>query len=134
MAVKAWTVNGEALSNREVIEAEIERLIGLLDFLDGDTDLEPSLGIGGDGTFDDREGDGADDECCGDFEPWLGAPECMSPRLYTMSLATRSLAATRPDLFDNEQPERTFEGSQLCWASGGGDDLELAVGELASLE
>lgn len=47
---------------RTLIEAEIERLIGLLDAMDGDPDLEPEL----DGGCDpDLEPDS-------DGEPWLG--------------------------------------------------------------
>lgn len=46
-------------SIRQQIEAEVERLLSLLDILDGDTDLEPYLTGDSDG-MDDREGDDAD--------------------------------------------------------------------------
>lgn len=58
---------------RHRIEAEIDRLIGLLDVVDGDPDLEPWLaGIGG--PDDDREGDPLDDGELDDSddEPSLG--------------------------------------------------------------
>ena len=73
---------------RERIEAEIERLISLLDTLDGDADLEPGNddepSMGWSYSFegvpvppaadggDDRELDEADDEDGGDREPSLG--------------------------------------------------------------
>lgn len=73
---------------RERLEAEIERLIALLDALDGDSDFEPAnddepsfgwtysfdgvpLPLAADGG-DDRELDPADDEDGGDLEPSLG--------------------------------------------------------------
>lgn len=54
-------------AQREVIESEIERLIGILDTIDPDPDLEPNLGLSGypccaDVNAIDLEGDGADDE------------------------------------------------------------------------
>lgn len=58
---------------RHRIEAEIDRLIGILDVVDGDPDLEPWLaGIGG--PDDDREGDPLDDGELDDSddEPSLG--------------------------------------------------------------
>lgn len=64
---------------RPVIEAEIERLIALLDEIDGDPDLEPSLGFNVlmltyAGALD-LEGDTADDEpTMGATEARLGAP------------------------------------------------------------
>ncbi len=79
------TPEGEPIS-REEIEEEIDRLIDLLNTLDGDPDLEPCLA----GTCgDDREGDldarcvpglsegddNPDDEDGGEREPSLGAPE-----------------------------------------------------------
>lgn len=62
---------------RPVIEAEIERLIALLDIIDGDPDLEPSLGFSilmltYAGAVD-LEGDTADDE------PSMGATEVIPP-------------------------------------------------------
>ncbi|MGE4249035.1 MAG: hypothetical protein AB7F09_06580 [Parvibaculaceae bacterium] len=56
------------LRHRQQIEDEIERLIGLLDAVDPDPDLEPSLGAEL-GHAVDAEGD----DC--DLEPSLGAPE-----------------------------------------------------------
>jgi hypothetical protein len=53
------------LSIRQQIEAEVERLICLLDRLDGDTDLEPSLAGYSEG-MDDREGDEEREEACED--------------------------------------------------------------------
>lgn len=48
-----------AQSIRQAAETQIERLIALLDSLDGDTDFEPSL-AGYSHGMDDREGDEAD--------------------------------------------------------------------------
>lgn len=44
---------------RAIVETEIERLLVILDSLDGDSDMEPSLAGYSDG-MDDREGDEAD--------------------------------------------------------------------------
>lgn len=57
-------------NDRAAISTSIERLIDLLDALDGDPDLEPYMadtqGVGGVGSADDREGDDADLEpSCG---------------------------------------------------------------------
>ncbi|WAJ27404.1 hypothetical protein [Antarcticirhabdus aurantiaca] len=69
---------------RDRIAAEIERLVGMLDAIDGDTDAEPSLGwpdgelrqIGGVSATDDREDDAGDDrEPDEDCEPILGWSE-----------------------------------------------------------
>src|ERR1700712_2032593 len=46
---------------RQAAEAQIERLIALLDVIDGDPDLEPSL-TGYSPGMDDREGDESDTE------------------------------------------------------------------------
>lgn len=59
---------------RARLEAEVERLIALLDAMDGDPDLEPWLADNGAGVWDDREGgdvldEGEPDE---DSEPSLG--------------------------------------------------------------
>ena len=63
---------------RAQIEAEIERLIAVLDELDGDPDLEPWLAENGFNITDDREGHDVldegedlreDDEDNGDAEP-----------------------------------------------------------------
>lgn len=50
-------LRNSATASRRAVEDEIERLIGLLDGIDGDPDMEPWLGDG-----DDRELDGSDDE------------------------------------------------------------------------
>lgn len=68
---------------REQIEADIERLIGLLDSLDGDCDFEPSLGapvFGADGV--DLEGDDSD------FEPSLGWANVYAGAVTPASWAT----------------------------------------------
>jgi hypothetical protein len=128
MAATAFAVHGEALPDREAIEAEIERLIAFLDLLDPDTDLEdngdvePSLGC-----RDDLEGDTADDE------PWLGAPEPSMPAPYRGdSIKAAFFAKASPHLNDGQ--ERTAHGSQLLWAKGSADDCELAMDELANVE
>lgn len=61
------------LSARQQLEAEIERLIALLDTLDGDPDLEPWL-AGTDPAEGDREGGDVLDEGepDSDSEPCLG--------------------------------------------------------------
>lgn len=61
-------------NDREAIATTIERLIGMLDDMDGDCDLEPWLGTA---FGDDREGDSSDDEpeesdMDSDDEPSLG--------------------------------------------------------------
>lgn len=58
---------------RRSIEDEIQRLVDLLDLVDGDADLE-------DGRDAEPDADGepdADDELGGDDEPWLGRLECL---------------------------------------------------------
>lgn len=87
--------------DRAAIATSIERLIDMLDAMDGDTDLEPSLAEsfneqGGSG--DDREGDEAD------FEPSLGAAE-----RHPNALSWIDQAHTH---------------SQEQWASGERTDLE----------
>ena len=71
------TLDGRA---RRAIEAEIERLISLLDLMDPDPDLEPWL-AGGTEVVDtlDKEQDTCDDEDDGSAEPSLGAPERHHP-------------------------------------------------------
>ena len=105
---------------REAIEAEIERLVELLDTADGDPDLEETgdeadaawpegrSHLGGfvtPGLNEDSEDDGL-------TEPSLGAPE------VTVNVPT-------VDLFS---PSRSNDGSQVHWAKGRGDDDE-AVNE-----
>ena len=78
----ATRASAEALPKipRPVIEAEIERLIALLDEIDGDPDLEPSLGFNVlmltyAGALD-LEGDASDDEpTCGAIEARLPSPD-----------------------------------------------------------
>lgn len=84
------------LRDRQQIEDEIERLIDLLDAVDPDPDLEPSLGSNGHSHlgvagWEDLEGD----DC--DLEPSLGASE--------VSFAGAGI-------------------SQITWGSGALDDLE----------
>ncbi len=52
--------------DRTTVVTTIERLINLLDAIDGDPDFE---------VIDDREDDSCDTESGGDDEPWLGAAE-----------------------------------------------------------
>lgn len=59
------------LSLRERLEAEVERLIALLDALDGDPDLEPWL-ADTDPVLEDREGDDDGEPNDWDAEPSLG--------------------------------------------------------------
>jgi len=47
------------LNLRTIVETEIERLLAILDSVDGDPDMEPSLAGYSDG-MDDREGDEAE--------------------------------------------------------------------------
>lgn len=64
------------ITARQQIEDEIERLIGILDAIDGDPDLEPSLGLNGHLCNEPPDLEG--DDC--DLEPSLGAPEASSLR------------------------------------------------------
>jgi len=67
---------------RARVEDEIERLIALLDTLDGDENLEPSLGYNGQGATDDREGDPCDEgEPDDDGEPSMGWANPMGWRI-----------------------------------------------------
>lgn len=117
--------------DRSSIEAEIERLIGLLDTLDGDPDLEeagdlePSLGWPALGPHqfgrvpecldDDREEDSAD------CEPWLAAPEAKgSLGMIRMSGDPESWLGGRLSGFHT----RSNQLSQLGWAAGGDTDAE----------
>ena len=71
---------------RLFVKAEIERLLAVLDALDPDPDLEPSLGYSPTGS-DDREGDGCDDEISGDEnEPSLGSA---NPTIWAMAAPGR---------------------------------------------
>jgi hypothetical protein len=88
---------------REAIAAAIDRLLAVLDVIDGDADLEPSLG--GSGNSDDREidGDEADHSNCDD-EGLQGSfrlvEECVAssyssrpPRGFTSSAALKTRRA-----------------------------------------
>jgi hypothetical protein len=118
------------LQMRETIEAEIERLIGLLDQVDGDPDFESSGDDEDDGTGEDslgwaemearfgHYGDAGDDREIDDSddEPSLGACE---PYF--------ELPAWRP-MFDSNAPliaSAWPRGSQERWAAGRRDDCEL---------
>lgn len=66
------------VEDRRAIEGAVERLIAILDALDGDPDLEPSFGSDDEreGDLDAEEGDGdPDEEDAGDAEPTMGAIE-----------------------------------------------------------
>jgi hypothetical protein len=94
--------------HRQSIEAEIERLISILDDLDPDPDLEPSTGYQGAefGTMaamDEAEPDA-------DGEPTLGAPEC-HPFMRYGGWGDARLQYDR-------------SGSQLEWAKGSTQDGE----------
>ena len=106
---------------RREVAAEVERLLDILDRLDGDPGLEdgaddePSLGFtrpGAGSSYDpgdDRELDTADDE------PSLGAPEAVTTGFIPP-------AECLPAYW------RSPAGRQTHWAKGGGDDLEDARG------
>ena len=69
-------------SLRGKLEVEIERLIAMLDTIDGAENLEPSLGRSGDGSSDDREADPCDDgEPDDDGEPSMGWANPMGWRI-----------------------------------------------------
>lgn len=61
-----------SLSLRTRLEVEVERMIALLDAMDGDPDLEPWLAENGAGVWDDREGGDDEGEPDVDSEPSLG--------------------------------------------------------------
>lgn len=82
------------LLDRQQIEDEIDRLIAILDAMDPDPDLEPSLGWSP-YVDDPRTVDIEGDDC--DLEPSLGAPE--------VSMAGAGI-------------------SQINWGAGPRDDLE----------
>ena len=110
----------DLLGGRAQVENTLDRLIALLDTLDGDVDLEetadaePSLGwIDGkpqlsDGSHEDREADTADDE------PTLGAPE-RSPWVTSMTCPYHEPA-------DGSRPYRTRDGRQTHWSAGRNGD------------
>lgn len=105
---------------RSAIENEIERLIRLLDLLDGDCDLEdgadaePSIEstprIFGDRAEHDLELDSSDDEWSGDeHEPTLGwgNPRCGTPDIakgwHPSDASDEKLNVTEPDLVPDQE-------------------------------
>ncbi len=141
---------------RQLIGAEVERLIAYLDALDGDPDLEengdlePSLGAGAEGS--DREGDLSDDE------PSLGTPDRMvnQEHVYRQHAGSGGYVDHELDRSDYEDggdtepvcedegaqvddeegtdlepslgaPEIGVERSQEAWSTGARDDREQAV-------
>src|SRR5689334_20981911 len=96
-------INPNMESSRPAIEAEIERLIDLLDTLDRDPDLESTA----------------------DEEPWLGAAN-PSWNYYTPSIKLMINKHQRSDLWAGMSQERTRETSQASWCSNGcSDDREI---------
>ena len=115
----------DRIRSREEIADEIERLIDALDFLDGDPDLEPSLGgQPSDATPDlvDIEGDFADDEPAGDeHEPSLGSIAA-GERDHQGNWSRGSTNDGEPSLGS----VATYElRSQCFWAQGSTSDHEL---------
>jgi hypothetical protein len=109
-------------NHRQSIASMIERLIGMLDEMDGDPDIEvtedeePYLGWPNAGQpvslemCDDREQDNAD------WEPWLGAAE-----RHPMSVETIACGVLQPR---SGALHHVCCKSQEDWAAGGGDDRE----------
>ena len=105
--------------SRPIVEAEIERLIDLLDTLDPDPDLEST----------------------GDEEPWLGAPDARTGSWFGPNVVCSGddreedtgddepwLGAANPDfhLSSITSTWRTRETSQSSWCSNGcSDDREM---------
>lgn len=77
---------------RAQIEAELERMIDLLDAIDGDPDLEPTMGFVAHGFVDEAEPDA-------DFEPSLG---------WTSTYAHGS-DQDLEDEHDGREPDEDFE-------------------------
>jgi hypothetical protein len=125
-------------STRKKIERTLDKLIGLLDALDPDPDLEPSLGYNPYGSMD-QESDDADNE------PSLGATHALN-----QEQAWRSPLVIGTDLeFDGEgvpdadkepdvdlEPDNDDEPSlgsrdrdvdQLAWSAGGSSYCDAAV-------
>lgn len=114
----------ETTDLRARVGAAIEALVDILDRLEPDPDLEadnddePSLGWC-DGAYgrryggtDDREAEDEHDEDGGDSEPSLGAPERTQFRDGWVPLSDGTM-----------RPACNY--SQVAWAAGGADDLEL---------
>jgi hypothetical protein len=112
-------------STRKKIERTLDKLIGLLDALDPDPDLEPSLGYNPYGSMD-QESDDADNE------PSLGATHALS-----QEQAWRSPLVIGTDLeFDGDgvpdadkEPDADGEPSLAGSPNDGGQDLELDEAE-----
>lgn len=109
---------------RPVIEAEIERLIALLDAIDGDPDLEPSLGFNVlmltyAGAVD-LEGDTADDE------PTMGAIEASLPAPLT--LFGGRMHGLFPGLREPGEP-LTYASAGFCQVDAWGGPTPAAADE-----
>lgn len=114
---------------RQIVEAEIELLIALLDTLDPDPDLEstadeePWLGAP-DGVHRtnwsglDCQGNDDREEDTGDDEPWLGAsePAYFGPYSHN-SIKDMIQHHMRPDLYAGISTVCTRETSQLQWSA-----------------
>lgn len=88
------------LNNREAIECEIERLVAVLDEMDGDFDLEES----------------ADDEPDADGEPQLGALEARTGSWAGLTPEASTDDAELDEADDEPElgaPESHFRGSEL---------------------
>ena len=112
-------------STRKKIERTLDKLISLLDALDGDPDLEPSLGYNPYGSMD-QESDDADNE------PSLGATHAPN-----QEQAWRARLVLGTDLeFDGDtraDADKEPDADGEPWLSGcpseGGDDREMDEAE-----
>lgn len=104
-----------SVHDRVGIATTIERLIGLLDEMDGDENLEPYL-AGYHDLDGDREGDGGTLGKDEDFEPSLGSVQWHPHSQENLAFGVRMPPSN--DL------RRTRDCSQESWASGSGDDRE----------
>lgn len=104
-----------SVHDRLGIATTIERLIGLLDEMDGDENLEPYL-AGYHDLDGDREGDGGTQGKDEDFEPSLGSVQWHPHSQENLAFGVRMPPSN--DL------RRTRDCSQESWASGSGDDRE----------
>jgi hypothetical protein len=121
---------------REKLEAALDRLIGLLDHLDGDPDLEPALGDIAPGYVDEAEGNDPDEE------PALGWSGVAQLRLTAQEDGEASLGwanggsqtVLHADRYGEEaEPSLGSLGGtamgctamgQTAWAGGSADDRE----------